>query len=181
MLTDFQKRKLIALFDLYDVDKNGFLEQADYERITQNLATLLRIQPGSPEYTRLSADHMAEWNNIYQLCGAPSSQRVTQEEYLAALDQLLSDKNNYHAIIGNWTDSLLQLSDRDGDGRLSQQEYVANARGFGTDEAAANDVFRKLDRDGDGYLTRDEILRAVEEYFYSQDPQAPGNWLVGPV
>ena len=41
MLTDFQKRKLNALFDLYDVNKDGFVEQADFEHIVQNLANLL--------------------------------------------------------------------------------------------------------------------------------------------
>jgi Ca2+-binding EF-hand superfamily protein len=181
MLTDFRKRKLMALFDLYDIDKNGRLEQADYERIGQNLAASLHYQPGSPEYARLSASQMAVWNNVYQLCGAPSSQSVTPEEYIAALDQLLNDKNNYQAVIGSRTDSIIELSDQDVDGRLSQQEYVANARSFGTDEATADEAFRRLDWNGDGYLTRDEILRSVEEFFYSDDPQAPGNWLFGPV
>ena len=180
MLTDFRKRKLIALFNLYDVNKNGFLEQADYEQVGQNLTTTLNLQPGSPESTRLYAQPMSSWNTIYQLCGAPSNQRVTQEEYLAALDQLLSDKNNYHAIVGNWTDSIIRLSDRDGDGRLSQQEIVANGRSYNVDEATTNEAFRRLDQDGDGYLTREEILRSVEEFFYSEDPQAPGNWLFGP-
>jgi hypothetical protein len=181
MLTDFQKRKLIALFDMYDVGKDGLLEQADYERIVQNLATLLGFQPGSPEYDRLYKDHLAIWNATYQLCGAPSSRQVTQEEYVAAFDQLLSVKDNYHAIVSTWTNSLIELSDRDGDERLSQQEYVANLRSFNVSEAAANEAFRKLDWDGDGYLNRDEVLRNVEEFFYSEDPESPGNWLVGPL
>jgi Ca2+-binding EF-hand superfamily protein len=181
MLTDFRKRKLMALFDLYDIDKDGLLEQADYERIAQNLAAFLHYQPGSPEYARLYADRMASWHNLYQLCGAPSSQRVTQEEFLAALDRLLSDKNNYQAFVGSRTDSITEMSDQDGDGRLTRQEYVAGARSYGTDEATANEAFRRLDQNGDGYLTRDEILRSVEEFFYSDNPEGPGNWLFGPV
>ncbi len=66
MLTDLQKRKLNALFNLYDVDKNGFVEQADFEQVVQNLAPTLHLQPGSPEYTRLHAGHMAIWNNVRQ-------------------------------------------------------------------------------------------------------------------
>jgi hypothetical protein len=181
MLTDFQKRKLNVLFNLYDVDKDGFEEQADFEQIVQNLATTLRIQPGSPEHTRLYAAHVAVWNNVQQLVGSPGSQRVARGEYLAGYDRLLSAKGNFLAAVGSWSDSLIELSDRDGDGRLSQQEYVANLRSFNVDEAAANEAFRRLDLDGDGYLTHDEISRSVEEFFYSDDPEAPGNWLVGPV
>ena len=181
MLTDFQKRKLNVMFNLYDVNKNGFEEQADFEQIVQNLATTLHFQPGSPEYTRLSAAHMAVWHNVQQLVGAPGSQHVTREEYLDGFDRILSVKDNYLAIVGSWSDSLIELSDRDGDGRLSQQEYVANLRSFNVEEAAANEAFRRLDLNGDGYLTHDEISRSVEEFFYSDDPQAPGNWLVGPV
>ena len=179
MLTDFQKRKLTALFNLYDVDKNGFVDQADFEQVVQNLATPLRLQPGSPEYTRLHAAHMAIWNNVQQLAGAPGRQRVTQEEFVAGYDRLLSVKDTFLATIGNFADSIIELSDRDGDRRLSQQEYVANLRGFKADEAAANEAFRRLDRNGDGYLTHDQISRYVEEFFYSDDPEAPGNWMLG--
>ena len=180
MLTDFQKRKLNYLFDLYDVDKNGFVEQEDFEQVVRNLATTLRLQPGSPEYTRLHAGHMAIWNNVQQLGGAPGSQRVTREEFVNGYDRLLSNKDTFLATIGNFADVFLELSDQDRDGRLSQQEYVANLRGFNADEAAATEAFRKVDLDGDGYLSLDQITRYVEEFFYSDDPQAPGNWMLGP-
>src|ERR1051325_8194916 len=88
MLTDFQKRKLTALFNLYDVNKDGVVEQADFEHIVQNLAAIQGFQPGSPEYTRLSADHMAVWQNIQQVSGVAGSQRVTPEEFLAGHDRL---------------------------------------------------------------------------------------------
>src|SRR5947209_18721995 len=77
MLTDFQKRKLTALFNLYDVDKNGFVDQADFEQVVQNLATPLRLQPGSPEYTRLHAARMASSSNVQPLARSPVLQRVT--------------------------------------------------------------------------------------------------------
>jgi Ca2+-binding EF-hand superfamily protein len=180
MLTDFQKRKLNALFNLYDVNQDGFVEQADFEHIVQNLATIQGFQPGSSGYTRLSANHMAVWHNIQQLSGAPGSQRVTPEEFIAGHDRLLSVKDTFLATVGSFADSIIELSDRDGDRRLSQQEYVANLRSFNADEAVATEAFRRLDRNGDGYLTHDEISQAVEEFYYSEDPEAPGNWLIGP-
>jgi Ca2+-binding EF-hand superfamily protein len=180
MLTDFQKRKLTALFNLYDVNKDGFVEQADFEHIVRNLATTQGFQAGSEEYTRLSANHMAVWHNIQRLSGASDSQRVTPQEFIAGHDQLLEVKDNFLATVGSFADSIIELSDRDGDRRLSQQEYVADLRGFNAAEADANEAFRRLDRNGDGYLTHEEISLAVEEFYYSEDPEAPGNWLIGP-
>lgn len=181
MLTDFQQRKLNALFNLYDVDKYGFVEQADYKQIVRNLAATLGFQPGSPEYARLHARHMAVWSGMQQLGSAPGSQQVSREERLAGYDRLLHARENFLTIVGTWSNALIELSDQDGDGRLSQQEYVANLRGFNLDEAAANEAFRRLDQNGDGYLTHDELSCSVEEFFYSEDPAAPGNWLVGPI
>src|SRR5205085_7464220 len=74
LFRSFQKRKLNALFNLYDVNQDGFVEQADFEHIVQNLATIQGFQPDSSGYTRLSANHMAVWHNIQQLSGAPGSQ-----------------------------------------------------------------------------------------------------------
>ena len=48
----------------------------------------------------------------------------------------------------------------------------------GLDQDARN-AFRYLDRDGDGYLDVAEIVKAVEEFYLSDDPDAPGNWLLG--
>lgn len=35
-----------------------------------------------------------------------------------------------------------------------------------------------VDRNDDGYLTTDELIQSAEEFFLSDEPQAPGNWLV---
>jgi hypothetical protein len=37
------------------------------------------------------------------------------------------------------------------------------------------------DRDGDGYLTSEEVVRAVDELMIGDDPDAPGNELLGPL
>lgn len=51
---------------------------------------------------------------------------------------------------------------------------------FHATDAEAAAAFRQLDRNRDGYLTTDELIKNAEEFFFSEDPEAPGNWLVGP-
>ena len=70
--------------------------------------------------------------------------------------------------------------DTDKDGKVSVPEYSAYLTAWGTTDAEIIEPFRRLDRDGDGYLTADELRQNAEEFFFSDDPEAAGNWLVGP-
>jgi Ca2+-binding EF-hand superfamily protein len=72
------------------------------------------------------------------------------------------------------------MVDIDGNGRISPQEYALFLKAYNVDERLFDDIFRHLDLNGDGYLSRDEIFKLVREFYLSDDPQAPGNWLVGP-
>ncbi len=45
-------------------------------------------------------------------------------------------------------------------------------------EGIVDEVFPLLDTDHDGYLTHEEYTQRVRE-FYEDDPQAPGNWILG--
>jgi Ca2+-binding EF-hand superfamily protein len=76
--------------------------------------------------------------------------------------------------------NLMNWQDKDKDGRVSWTEFLGSAVIFGQTPAEAEEAFRHLDRDADGYLNTDEWLRNTEEFFMSDDPKAPGNWLLGP-
>ena len=52
-LSDFQTQKLKVMFNLYDPDQTGTIDQSDYERRTQYLAEHRGYEDGSPEYLNL--------------------------------------------------------------------------------------------------------------------------------
>jgi hypothetical protein len=39
----------------------------------------------------------------------------------------------------------------------------------------------KIDRNYDGLLSKEEFLPLLEEFYYSDDPNAPGNGIFGPI
>lgn len=45
----------------------------------------------------------------------------------------------------------------------------------------AIETFHQLGLDGDGSVSRQEFIRAAHEYFYSNDPNAPGGLSFGHV
>jgi len=50
-----------------------------------------------------------------------------------------------------------------------------------SDEAQAAVTFAKLDTSGNGSINKKEFLAHVKDFFFSDDPESPGNLILGPV
>jgi Ca2+-binding EF-hand superfamily protein len=88
------------------------------------------------------------------------------------------------AYLGFW-EQLRQAADADQDGKVTREEFVASYETLlamrETIAGVSQAILQLTDRDGDGFIDPDELLQNVEEFFYGDDPNAPGNWLVGPL
>ena len=180
MLTSLQTRKLTRLFHLYDVNGNGIIERSDYELVAHSTAHALGYAPGSREYEGLCTEYMASWDNLQQLADTNNDNVLTVEEFLHGYDNLMAQRERFSQVIMGLAKNTLLLQDKDKDGKVSQQEHRDFLVAFNTTSEEAANTFRRLDRDGDGFLTTEEMATNTEEFFLSDDPQAPGNWLVGP-
>jgi Ca2+-binding EF-hand superfamily protein len=81
-------------------------------------------------------------------------------------------------------EAAVALADRDGDGKVSEAEAIKSQMawaGGALTEEQARASFKMTDSDGDGFATAEDMRRMVEQYYTSEDPQAPGNWLLGPL
>lgn len=180
MLTPLQTRKLSRAFSLFDVDQNGFMEGADCEIVVSATTQAMGYALGSPEYTTYYTEYMAGWENLLQLGDSDNDQRLTLAEYCTAYDKMMAQPAQFNAVILSIVKTIITLWDSNKDGKVSAAEYAAYLVAFHATATEADDAFCRLDRNGDGYLTTDELIRNAEEFFLSDDPEAAGNWLVGP-
>jgi juvenile hormone diol kinase len=180
VLTELQKRKLTVLFHHHDMDNDGFLSKADYEQFVKRVCEIQNYPAGSPQYEAMYAQNMAVWEHVRQVADKDKDNRVSLEEFLESYDVTLNDEKLYNQLVIQYGESTLALWDRDGDGRLSGVDWVALLGCYGIGEEAAREAFRHLDRDGSGYLTTEELMKNAKEFFLSDDPDAPGNWSIGP-
>lgn len=180
MLSAFRRSKLAHQFRLYDTNGDGVLERTDLLRVADALADARGFEPGSAAYDSLAAHYEALWAPLQRRAGGAARARVTLEGYLSWHEEILADAAHYERSLGAMAGLLFDLFDEDGDNIVHLAEYERFARANGISGTAAS-WFPRLDLDGDGRLARDEVQALIEQFYFSEDPHAPGNWFFGPL
>ena len=178
MLSAFRRAKLAHQFRIYDTNADGVLERTDLLRVADALAAARGDEPGSAAYQTLSAHYEELWAPLQRRAGGALHAKVTLEAYLAWHAEVLADVATYEEALGAMAGLLFDVFDEDGDGVVYLAEYERFARATGIPGTPAS-WFPRLDLDGDGRLTRNEVRALSEQFYFSDDPQAPGNWFYG--
>lgn len=181
MLSDVRKRKLAALFAAFDGDHDGVLTNADPALIVERLARLGELDAGTPQLQMFEQGFMAYWKDFVMCSDANADGRVTIEEWNAYHEDMLEDDKRYQATVKMSLGVMFALIDRDHDGFISLAEYAGWLRAWQVDGDAIDDeLLARLDIGGDGKLSSAQVEELTREFFYSEDPEAPGNWSMGP-
>jgi Ca2+-binding EF-hand superfamily protein len=173
MLSEFQQRKLSYMFDAYDSDKNGYLEESDFAQVGQRFDQLLNLP-----HDQSSNWFLGFWQGLAQVAGPDG--RVSRDAWLGFLDQMWSQPAVYEATIEAAVAFYFTALDANGDGLLSPAEYRIFFQAMNLDESLVDQIFPLMDDNHDGSISLAEYNQRVRE-FYGDDPQAPGNWLLGPL
>ncbi|MCA9791386.1 MAG: EF-hand domain-containing protein [Candidatus Eremiobacteraeota bacterium] len=184
-LTELQKRKLIHMFELLDVDGNGFLEFADFQAVIETLAQERGLEPNSAGYRRLFGNNRRIWKGLFK-CDLNGDGQISLPEWLAYhIQAIVADEEAGISPAGLTTaiDSIAryfyELMDMDGDGQIQREDYRYFCEAHGIPDETVEESFQQLDRDGNGTLSLDEVVTLVREFYTSDDPMAPGNWFFG--
>ncbi|MCX6050296.1 MAG: EF-hand domain-containing protein [Chloroflexi bacterium] len=180
MLSELRTRKFTTLFGCFDFDKNGVLEKADYEQFAQNLAQAYDLVPGSDQHSAMYNETMALWTFVLQVADQDGDQKITPAEFIDAYAALTNHEDTFQQLLMGYAEYVIRMGDRNGDGQLSEDEYATILWCYGISDENARIAFHQLANTGATYLTTRAMERAFAEFFRSDDPNAPGNWLVGP-
>src|SRR5689334_3335222 len=131
MLTEFQQSKLGHMFDVYDADKDGYLEESDFAQVGQRYDSLLD-RPHDPTGNWF----LRFWQGLIPLAGPDG--RVSRTAWLAFLEQMMSDPAAYEATIQGGVSFYMTALDTDGDGLLSPAEGRLFFRAMNLDPALAD-------------------------------------------
>lgn len=180
MLSDLQTKKLTRYFQVYDIDDDGRIDAADFDRIVHNVMILHWAEEGSEVTEALRDAYSRFWDGLRSAADGDGDGGVTLDEWLAYWQITLDDDGLYEAEVHELTDRLFRVFDLDEDGTIGAAEFMDFFGVFGLPVDLAESVFVELDSNGDGVVSRDELLKVARDFYRSDDLEAPGNLLFGP-
>ncbi|MFE0098785.1 EF-hand domain-containing protein [Streptomyces sp. NPDC059009] len=179
---DVLGRKLLRAFAMLDTDGDGALVEADLLTLADRLAAAFAMTGDAAKIIRLKEAFRVLWDTDLLSMDADGNGLVDRQEFLDGMRKAAAnDREGHLTRLGAMVDAWMDICDADGNGVIDRDEFLTMyTRTLGASPDALILAFKALDRDGNGTLDRDEIRLATEEYYTSNDPQAPGNWLFGP-
>jgi len=173
-------QKFSILFDWFDQNQDRYLDHDDF----QQMAGLFTSLPGgeNPENSQALREAFEKWWSLLLDSGdVDDNGRIGREEFISVMKSSVTAPGNFEDAVIRIADAFMRIVDTSGDGSLYFDEYVRMYDGLGIDPTYSSDAFRRLDRDDDGKLSKEEFRTAITEFYLSDDENAPGNWLLGPM
>ncbi|MCE3031118.1 EF-hand domain-containing protein [Streptomyces sp. CMSTAAHL-2] len=175
MASEFQERKLRGMFAAFDADGDGCLREEDFRALVARWSRLPAVGPGTELRARVESLLMGWWSALREAGGARGSGTVDLPELLTVVDRLPAMAAEVTATANTVFDAV----DADGDSRISPKEHRRLVETWNGRPVDLTGVFELLDANGDGHLDRGEFALLWRQFWTSDDPTEPGNWLCG--
>jgi juvenile hormone diol kinase len=180
MISELRRKKLTKVFNTLDHDGKSVITKEDLELSAQSTAQVRGYEAGSPEYQSIYDKSVTkQWNDLTKMDGDGDG-KVTLDEFIAYYDKPANDPT-LSELITSGGEVLFDVGDSDGDGEISLENFKKMNLAWQSDEAQAAVTFAKLDTSGNGSINKEEFLAHVKDFFFSDDPESPGNLILGPV
>ena len=180
MPSELQKKKWANMFNMFDVNRDGRINEADHDGFIAGIAEMRGFAPGSADYRTLHDQLGTFWNPLMESAGAGESREIGLDDWHQYWGQVAADPDKYGVVRGI-SGFIFGLLDQSGDGQISINEYRKLCAVMRLGEEYADGIFAKLDLSSDGAISMDELMELTDQFFVGDDPDAPGNLFFGPV
>lgn len=178
MLSQLRQKKLLHLFQILDRNHDDVLSKEDFDQVINEITEMRGWKLGNPEYEELHFFWTGFSDRLRVWADRNGDGKITQTEWLWYLEQML-DNFEAHYIKQALINITLKAIDFSQDGKVSLDEFKRFYQVYEIDNQKAHQIFIKLDLNYNSYLTKDELTIALNDFLYSENPNAPGNWFWG--
>jgi Ca2+-binding EF-hand superfamily protein len=180
-LTSLQDLKLNRAFAHLDVDGDGQIEREDVLALGARLLIGFGEAPTSAKGKDVIETLDTLWDVLLDELDLGRDGRVTTDDFRDGMAGAFVHGGQYDPVLGPAVDAVARLCDTDNDGEIGLADLRTLHDAFGLDGDEAELALTKLDLNGSGRITVAELSEAAREYYTSDDPEALGNWLFGPI
>jgi Ca2+-binding EF-hand superfamily protein len=179
VVNDFLHKKMDRVFDLFDADGNGVLEEADYVALAQRLLGAYNVSPWSRRGKPIVAAYGLLWERLARDLDHGGEGTISRETFHHSFQRHLLEENGFYEVHVPLIEAMVHLVDPDERGALSRSDFCGLMRNFDVRESDSTAVFDELDMDDDDRLTVRELVRAFRVFYTDQEGRLPGNRLYG--
>ncbi|MFI9511035.1 EF-hand domain-containing protein [Nocardia sp. NPDC052566] len=180
-ISDFLARKLERRFETFDFDGDGRIQRGDFDGSARALAAEFGHDPDSPAAQQLLELSNRLWARLASAADVNVDHAIDLAEYKDAFAEgLLVTEATFEQGYRPFLEAITAIADTDHDGKLTADDHVRWTGALmhlpATD---ARDIHHRLDTDNDGYITTQDLLHAIHDYYFDENPDGPGSWLLG--
>ena len=159
------------------MDKNGFIERSDFQRITQRYKDLPEV---SEEHVKVLSEILTELCDEVGLTDDTKKMTYKQFKENWLITMVRAEKEgNLHTVTP--FPKMFDIVDLDENGVITLDEWITHYKAYGIDTAHAPASFEAMDTNHDGVVTRDEFAAYYDEFFYTADDKLKSSILYGPL
>ncbi|MCX2947356.1 EF-hand domain-containing protein [Lentzea sp. NEAU-D7] len=171
------QHRIDSTFAHYDVNRNGVIELADVYALADRLLRAFGEPASSERGRELVEAYDRFWEMLAGHCDTDRDGKIGPVEYRDAMTEAFVEGGPINMDFLEVVQSLLDLMDTNGDGRVDASEFGVLLKARGLSEEECGRAFAHLDTDGDGAISVHEYVTAVRDYYTNPAEDTPGSWL----
>ncbi|MFE0155580.1 EF-hand domain-containing protein [Nonomuraea sp. NPDC059007] len=165
---EFFQRKVQSRLASFDHDKDGVITRADVDMVTGRALGAFGVAATSAQGKALSDAAGTFWSQVAADADGDRDGEIRQEEFFEAVAC-------FQRAAQPWIRALVSAADRDGDGKLTAQEYRTVLQALGADKQA----LRQLDQRPAAPIPVEAAQITALEFFADHKPYSPATWSFG--
>jgi Ca2+-binding EF-hand superfamily protein len=178
---ELYNRKMEHVFDMLDVTKDGYVNEDDVVKLAAGISA---IMPGFPS-ERKSLDFknamLGWWRSLLPVMDVRQNGMVGPGEFCGAMVRVILEQGRFEEVFQPVAVTWFRLYDADDSDSVSLEEFQVLSKALEISRADTEAGFHKFDVNGDGELSEEEFVAVARQFYEGEDPDAPGNWLYGPL
>ena len=179
-ITTFLDRKLARRFRTYDSDGDGCIGREDFTQAGERTTKAFGLADDDPKAVRFHDTLVGRWEQLSSVTDQDHNGRISLEEYKKAFaNGLLETPESFDEGYLPFLDAVMAIADEDGDGKLTVEEHVRWTGALLNLSEADARMIHDILSDDDELMSTQALLDAIREFYFSEDPKAAGNWLLG--